>query len=147
MISSRRRLRENLNMDGARRATLVILAQLEGQSRPNLQIAVITAVKKRRARNKNIFAAVIAFQKAKAPARVQVSFAQVSETLYITHNGSVVADLAALFTDVIAEFFPGYVSATDGAPRCESLFTMYSIFAPISFCDPIPPKVFHGFGS
>src|SRR5208282_3874875 len=37
-------------------------------------------------------------------------------------------------------------SELNGAPRCESLFIMYSIFGPTSFCDPIPPKVIHGFG-
>ncbi len=37
-------------------------------------------------------------------------------------------------------------SELNGASRCESLFMMYSIFGPSSFCDPIPPKVIHGFG-
>ncbi len=36
-------------------------------------------------------------------------------------------------------------SELKGARRCESLLTMYSIFDPISFCDPIPLKVIHGF--
>src|ERR1700722_3510425 len=37
-------------------------------------------------------------------------------------------------------------SELNGAPGCESLLVMYSIFGPTSLCDPIPPKVIHGFG-
>jgi hypothetical protein len=74
-ISSRRRLRENANTYGARRATVFIWAQFEANSRPYLQIIVVdAAVTARFRRNENFIADNIATQEAKTASWVPKNY-------------------------------------------------------------------------
>jgi hypothetical protein len=115
MLLSRRRLRENADTDGSRRATVFVWPQLEGNPRPYLQIIVVDAAMTARfRRNENFITDNVATQEAKAAGWVPKNYTAGGElgiVLLISraHRGSALLRGRKLLSD--------HCDATESRPR------------------------------